>query len=129
MLERAGLPFAAASDIPLSGRAAPAPLTVSQIKDTVELYGQAASNAVHRSGFDGVEIHGANGYLVDQFLSEVTNNRTDEYGGNVEKRARFALEVIASVVKAVGESKTAIRLSPWSDYHGRFSSLSSSSQS
>jgi len=118
ILKRHGLPFAAASNIPLDGRIAPEPLTRDQINDIVKLYGVAASNAVHRSGFDGVEIHGANGYLIDQFTSDTTNNRTDKYGGSVENRTRFVLEVIESVVKAIGESKTAIRFSPWSERHG-----------
>lgn len=74
---------------------------------------------MHGAGFDGVEIHGANGYLVDQFLQDVTNKRTDAYGGSIENRAKFGLEVVDAVVKAVGESKTSIRLSPWSKYNGK----------
>ena len=69
-----------------------------------------------RAGFDGVEIHGANGYLPDQFLQDVSNTRTDAYGGSVENRARFTLEIVDAVASAVGPSKTAIRLSPWSRY-------------
>ena len=79
-------------------------------------YAEAAANAVHKAGFDGVEVHGANGYLIDQFLQDVTNKRTDSYGGSVENRARFALEVMDAIVAAVGEFKAAIRLSPWSRY-------------
>ena len=79
-------------------------------------YAEAAANAVHKAGFDGVEVHGANGYLVDQFLQDVSNKRTDSYGGSVENRARFALEVMDAIVAAVGESKAAIRFSPWSQY-------------
>ena len=72
---------------------------------------------MHRAGFDGIEILGANGYLVDQFLQSVSNARTDAYGGSIENRARFALEVVDAVVRAVGtESKAAIRLSPWGVY-------------
>ncbi|KAL0953033.1 hypothetical protein HGRIS_007235 [Hohenbuehelia grisea] len=92
------------------------PLTTQEIQEYIQLYATAASNAVHQAGFDGVEIHGANGYLVDQFLQDVTNNRTDEYGGSIENRARFGLEVVAAVVKAVGAERTAIRLSPWSTF-------------
>jgi len=88
-------------------------MTVGEIKEFIQLFATAASNAVYKAGFDGVEIHSANGYLVDQFLQDVSNNRTDEYGGSVENRSRFALEVIDAVVKAVGEKKTAIRFSPW----------------
>ena len=81
-------------------------------------YAQAARNAVERAGFDGVEIHGANGYLVDQFTQDVSNTRTDAYGGSVENRCRFALEVVRAVCDAVGESRTAIRRSPWSTFQG-----------
>ncbi|THV00302.1 FMN-linked oxidoreductase [Dendrothele bispora CBS 962.96] len=109
-----------ASDIPLSDRPTtdpkPRPLTIPEIKEYSTLYAQAASNAVHKAGFDGVEIHGANGYLVDQFLQDVSNKRTDEYGGSVENRARFALEVVDAVAKAVGPKKTAIRISPWNNF-------------
>ncbi|THV05656.1 FMN-linked oxidoreductase [Dendrothele bispora CBS 962.96] len=111
-----------ASSVPLSDRPTtdpkPRPLTVPEIKEYSTLYAQAASNAVHKAGFDGVEIHGANGYLIDQFLQDVTNKRTDEYGGSVENRARFALEVVDAVVKAVGPRKTGIKLSPWNTFQG-----------
>ena len=63
-----------------------------------------------------MQVHGANGYLVDQFLQRVINKRTDAYGGSVENRARFALEVMNAVVGAVGETKASIRLSPWNRY-------------
>ena len=79
-----------------------------------------------RAGFDGVEVHGANGYLVDQFLQDVSNKRTDEYGGSVENRSRFALEVMDAVVDAVGAKKSAIRLSPWSRFQGTFYELADS---
>ncbi|KZP09248.1 FMN-linked oxidoreductase, partial [Athelia psychrophila] len=92
--------------------------TVEEIQEFVALYATAASNAVHKAGFDGVEVHGASGYLVDQFLQDVSNNRTDNYGGSVENRSRFALEVIKAIVAAVGEKKTALRLSPWSTVQG-----------
>lgn len=83
------------------------------------MYAQAAANAVHKAGFDGIEVHGANGYLVDQFLQDVSNNRADEYGGSIENRARFALEVLDAIVKAVGtEKKVGIRLSPWETFQG-----------
>ncbi|OCH84792.1 NADH:flavin oxidoreductase/NADH oxidase [Obba rivulosa] len=106
-----------ASDIPLAGGPKPRPLTTEEIKEFVEAYRTAAYNAVHRAGFDGVEIHGANGYLVDQFLQDVTNKRTDAYGGSVENRARFALEVVDAVAGAVGAQKTGIRLSPWGEFN------------
>ena len=71
-----------------------------------------------RAGFDGVEIHNANGYLLDQFIQDVSNNRTDEYGGSIENRARFALEIIEACVKAIGASKVGIRFSPWEFFNG-----------
>ena len=73
---------------------------------------------MHRAGFDGVEIRGANGYLIDQFTQDVSNNRTDEYGGSIEKRGRFALEVVDAVAKEVGANRTGIRLSPWGEFGG-----------
>ena len=74
------------------------PLTspAAEIKQYVQWYATAAKNAVEGAGFDGVEVHGATGYLVDQFLQDVSNTRTDAYGGSVENRARFALEVAAA---------------------------------
>ncbi|CAK5262275.1 unnamed protein product [Mycena citricolor] len=97
-------PYVSASDVPL------------KISEYVQLYARAAVNAVEKAGFDGVEIHGANGYLVDQFLQDVSNTRSDEYGGSVENRTRFALEVVDAVVAAVGQKKSAIRLSPWNNF-------------
>ncbi|EXJ75639.1 NADPH2 dehydrogenase [Cladophialophora psammophila CBS 110553] len=72
------------------------------------------------AGFDGVEIHGANGYLLDQFLQDVCNRRTDNYGGSIENRARFGLEVTRAIITAVSDSKkVTIRLSPWTDFDGK----------
>ena len=71
-----------------------------------------------RSHCSIVEVHSANGYLVDQFFQTKSNNRTDEYGGSIENRARFALEVVDAVAKAVGEKKTAIKFSPWNPFQG-----------
>ena len=88
------------------------------MKDYVQTYAKAAANAVLRANFDGVEIHGANGYLIDQFIQDVSNNRTDEYGGSIENRARFALEIVDAVVKEVGADRTGIRFSPWSTFAG-----------
>ena len=85
---------------------------VPEVKEYIQLFATAAENAIS-AGFDGVELHGANSYLIDQFISDSTNKRIDEYGGSVENRARFALDVIDAVCKAIGEAKTAIRLSPW----------------
>ncbi|KAF5809129.1 putative 12-oxophytodienoate reductase [Helianthus annuus] len=73
-------------------------------------------NSLDRVGFDGVEIHGAHGYLIDQFLKDEINDRTDEYGGSLENRCRFALEVVDAVVKEIGGDKVGIRLSPFANY-------------
>lgn len=73
---------------------------------------------MHKAGFDGVEIHGAHGYLIDQFTQDTCNKRTDAYGGSVEGRTRFGLEVVDAVVAAVGAEKVGIRLSPWSTFQG-----------
>ncbi|TFK92882.1 NADH:flavin oxidoreductase/NADH oxidase [Polyporus arcularius HHB13444] len=116
--ENPDFPYVAPSPIPLSTSPddVPRELTKDEIKQYVEWYGTAARNAVHGAGFDGVEIHAANGYLIDQFLQDVSNKRTDEYGGSIENRARFALEVLDSVVAAVGPRKTGIRLAPFNRY-------------
>jgi NADPH2 dehydrogenase len=118
-LEKEGhFPYVSSSNIPLSdGRPVPRPLTIDEIKEYILLYSQAAKNAIE-AGFDGVEIHGGNGYLIDQFIKEMTNKRTDEYGGSVERRARFALEIIDAVTKAVGEERTGFRFTPWGAYNG-----------
>ncbi len=86
-------------------------LSIEEIKATVQDYASAATRAI-AAGFDGVEIHGANGYLIDQFLKNGTNKRDDEYGGSIENRCRFALDVIEAVIGAIGADKTGIRLSP-----------------
>ncbi|KAJ6587563.1 hypothetical protein DFH09DRAFT_1027543 [Mycena vulgaris] len=114
--EDASFPFVSASDVKMSsGKENPRPLTVPEIQEYVGLYAQAAKNAI-RAGFDGVEVHGANGYLLDQFIQDVSNKRTDNYGGSPENRARFPLEVVAAVTKAVGADRTGIRLGPWSTF-------------
>ncbi len=91
---------------------APRALELSEIPGLIEQYRHAADCA-KRAGFDGVEIHGANGYLLEQFLRQVTNQRTDQYGGSVENRARLLLEVAAAVVEVWGGGqRVGIRLSP-----------------
>ena len=114
-----GYPFVAPSPIPLDNTStSPRALTVEEIREYVQLYATAARNAVVGAGFDGVEIHAANGYLPDQFLQTNTNIRTDSYGGSVENRARFVLEITEAVVNAVGANKVGIRFSPWSTFQG-----------
>lgn len=89
----------------------PRALTVKEIKEIIKEYAKGAKNAIE-AGFDGVEIHGANGYLVDQFLRDGSNTREDEYGGSIENRSRFLFEVIKAVTAEIGADKTALRLSP-----------------
>ncbi|MBD1582470.1 alkene reductase [Pseudoalteromonas sp. S16_S37] len=89
----------------------PKAATISEIKQLVADYAQAAKNAME-AGFDGVEIHGANGYLIDQFLHYSSNQRTDEYGETPENMSRFALEVVEAVSDAVGAQRVGLRLSP-----------------
>ncbi|KAJ5913531.1 hypothetical protein N7504_002414 [Penicillium tannophilum] len=110
-----------ASDIPISGNAMdgtayaaspPRPMTVEDIQDIVKEHGAAAKRAME-AGFDGVEIHAANGYLLDQFLHDNVNNRTDDYGGSIEKRSRLIIETIKEVTAAVGADRVGIRLSPY----------------
>ena len=108
-------------DFSLTDFETPRALTVEQIQTIVGEYAQAAANAL-RAGFDGVEIHAANGYLIDQFLKDGANHRDDRYGGSVENRARFMLEVTTAVVAAVGADRTGIRLSPSNGANGAMDS-------
>ena len=89
----------------------PRALKITEIKGIVQNYVQAAKNAIE-AGFDGVEIHGANGYLIDQFLHQVTNFRKDKYGGSMQNRARFTLEIVDAIINEIGKDKVSIRLSP-----------------
>ncbi len=89
----------------------PRALQTSEIPGIVEDYRKAARAAID-AGFDGVEIHGANGYLIDQFLRDGVNDRTDQYGGSIENRARFTFEVVDAVTREIGAGRTAIRISP-----------------
>src|SRR5699024_6720155 len=95
----------------------PRALETKEIPGIVDDFRQAAVNAI-AAGFDGVEIHGANGYLIEQFIKDSTNKRTDRYGGSIENRARFALEVVEATAEAIGADKVGIRLSPSSTNQG-----------
>ncbi|MEH6350596.1 MULTISPECIES: alkene reductase [unclassified Pseudomonas] len=99
----------------------PRALDISELPGIVNDFRQAAANAI-AAGFDGVEIHGANGYLLDQFIKDGANMRTDAYGGSIENRARLLLEVTAAVVDEVGASRTGLRISPVSPANGVSSS-------
>ncbi|KAJ7512703.1 FMN-linked oxidoreductase [Mycena galericulata] len=96
----------------------PRAMTIEEIKEYSQLFAVAASNAIHKAGFDGVEMHAANGHLPEQFLMDSINERTDEYGGSIENRARSTLEFMDAIVAAVGAKKAAIRLSPWNTFQG-----------
>lgn len=95
----------------------PRALELDELPGIVNDYRRAAANAV-AAGFDGVEVHGANGYLLDQFAKDGANVRTDAYGGSIENRARLMLEVTAAVVEEIGAERTGIRLSPVSPANG-----------
>lgn len=94
----------------------PHALTTEEIPAIVAAFAQAAKNAI-AAGFDGVEVHGANGYLIDQFLRDGCNQRTDTYGGSVENRARFLFEVLTAVTAAIGADRVGLRLSPLNSFN------------
>ena len=118
VLKQDGADLVSSSAVPAgSDYPVPRELTEEEIKGFIGDFAQAAKNAM-AAGFDGVEIHGANGYLIDQFNQDTCNQRTDSWGGSVENRARFALETIKAVVDVAGADRTAIRYSPWSTFQG-----------
>ncbi|PGH30964.1 NADPH2 dehydrogenase [[Emmonsia] crescens] len=113
-----GYPVVSSSNLPISEKnPVPEPLDEKGIQMFIQDYVQAAKNAI-QAGFDGVEIHGANGYLCDQFLQDTCNNRNDRWGGSIENRSRFGIEVATAIVAAIGSEKTAYRVSPWSPFQG-----------
>ncbi|WP_322982079.1 alkene reductase [Pseudomonas sp. C11] len=101
---------------PMKEFVTPRALETEEIADIVEAYRQGAENA-KAAGFDGVEIHGANGYLLDQFLQSSTNQRTDRYGGSVENRARLLLEVTDAAISVWGAGRVGVHLAPRADAH------------
>ena len=125
--ETTGLQPVGPSAVPATGdvftpsgpQPAPVPraLELHEIPEQARSYADAARRGIE-AGFDGVELHGANGYLISQFLSTSANRRTDEYGGSVERRIRFAVEAVQGTVDAVGAHHTAIRLSPGAGFWG-----------
>lgn len=94
----------------------PRALSVAEIAEVVEAYRKGAENA-KRAGFDGVELHGANGYLLDQFLQDSTNQRTDEYGGPIENRARLMLEAVDAAISVFGPGRVGLHIAPRADSH------------
>lgn len=123
----AGLPIAPSAIAPNDGSQAltadfqqvsfetPRAVEIEEIPAIVAEYRHGAENA-KAAGFDGVEVHSANGYLLDQFLEDTTNRRTDEYGGSIENRARLLLEVVDTVVEVWGGSRVGVRLSPYGNF-------------
>ncbi len=99
----------------------PRALETQEVKDIIQQYGLAAQNAKD-AGFDGVELHGAFGYLPNQFLVDDANKRTDEYGGSIENRSRFVIEVMQELVRVWGENKAGIKISPSIPYNGMIDS-------
>lgn len=95
----------------------PREMTVEDIHGYIKLYAEAARNAI-AAGMDGVEIHGANGYLIDQFTQATCNRRLDSWGNSIENRARFALEVTKAVISAIGPDRVGMKLSPWGKIQG-----------
>jgi N-ethylmaleimide reductase len=123
-----GAKLVSASDVALKGQMytdaagmqdypAPQPLTLAEIDQTREEFVTAARNAI-AAGFDGIELHAANGYLLEQFLSPDTNRRSDAYGGSVANRVRFVVEVAAATAAAIGGDKVGIRISPYGTASG-----------
>lgn len=96
---------------------APRAMTEADIAHAVGEYSQAAKLAIE-AGFDGVELHAANGYLIEQFLNPIVNTRTDGYGGSIEGRNRFALEIVRASVAAIGAERIGIRISPYGNFNG-----------
>jgi N-ethylmaleimide reductase len=121
-----GAPIVSSSPLPLQGeahtaqgmlpQATPHALLESEIAPLVQAFAQAAQNAI-AAGFDGVEVHGANGYLIDQFLRDSANQRSDGYGGTLAQRARFLFEVLTAVCAAIGSDRVGLRLSPLNSYN------------
>ncbi|KAI8628554.1 NADH:flavin oxidoreductase/NADH oxidase [Xylariaceae sp. FL1651] len=119
---RGGKQPISSGDIPMSGKYLdgtdcaenpPRAMTIEEIHELTKEWAAAARRAVDIAGFDGIEIHGANGYLLEQFLHNNINKRTDEYGGSLENRGRFLLEVVSAISKEIGPERTGLRLSPF----------------
>lgn len=94
----------------------PRALTTEEVRNTIKEFVDAARNAIE-AGFDGVELHGANGYLIEQFINPGTNTRIDEYGGSIENRGRFLLEIAEQTIQAIGKEKVGVRFSPYGAFN------------
>lgn len=121
-------PLLSSSATPMEeGAETPREMTEGEIWECVEDFRFAAKRAME-AGFDGVELHGANGYLVDQFTQDVCNVRTDAWGGSIENRSRFAVEVTKALVEEVGADRVGVRLSPWNKWQGMMMEPASSAR-
>ncbi|TQN72396.1 Chanoclavine-I aldehyde reductase fgaOx3 [Colletotrichum shisoi] len=117
-----GYKFRSSSAVPMKpGAAVPEAMTEDEILGVIQDFVDTAKRVVDAGG-DGVEIHGAHGYLLDQFLSDSVNQRTDRWGGSIENRARLLLEAVKAVVSAIGAERVALRLSPYASFQGAESS-------
>ncbi|KAF5517785.1 Chanoclavine-I aldehyde reductase fgaOx3 [Colletotrichum aenigma] len=116
-----GYKYCSSSDVQMTGRPVPPePLTEDEIWVKINAWRDAAKKVVAAGG-DGVEIHGAHGYLVDQFTRDSANKRTDKWGGSVENRARFLLEIVKACVEEIGAERVALRLSPFATFQESYS--------
>ncbi|KKA30588.1 hypothetical protein TD95_001090 [Thielaviopsis punctulata] len=117
LAEKVGTKVFAPSPIPLSTSPdkIPTEMTKADIQTLIDDYVQAAKNCME-AGFDGIHLHAANGHLIDQFLQDITNKRTDEYGGSIENRSRLAVQVLQALVDAIGADRVGVRFSPWGLY-------------
>lgn len=116
VLEAQSLEMVSSSAVPISeDYVVPRAMSEDEILECIDDFAAAAANAIE-AGFDGVELHGANGYLIDQFTQDVCNQRTDRWGGSIENRSRFGFEVAKAVCARIGPLRTAIRLAPFTDF-------------
>lgn len=114
--KREGFTIIGASAIPwIEGAVVPESMTVEAIRAMVQAFGQAATNAIE-AGFDGVEVLGGNGMLIEQFIQPVSNARDDDYGGSIENRTRLVKEILQTMASNIGPQRLGLRLTPWSRY-------------
>jgi NADPH2 dehydrogenase len=119
VLQQQGLEMVSSSAVPIGADySTPREMSESEIQTCIADFADAAQNAVEGAGFDGVEIHAANGYLIDQFTQDTCNQRTDRWGGSIENRSRFAYSVAEAVADRVGPHRVGLRLAPFTDFQG-----------
>lgn len=117
-MAKRGFPYRSSGAVAMEGvETVPRAMTEEEIQQTIQDFVATSKRAIE-AGADGVEIHSAHGYLLDQFLSDSVNQRTDKWGGSIENRARLTLEVVKAVVEAIGAEKVAIRFSPYAGFQG-----------